>query len=164
MKLDLSRRLILAGAGSSLALLLAGCQTVDLSADLSLADGNGASTAASGEVARARAAGGLPRMATDGRLERAAIEQAQLMAASGAMKHTAVRGRDFETRIRAHGIAAPAAENLAHGRFDVAGVVDIWMNSPPHRRNMLDPRFGKYGLGYAPGGDGRNFWAMVLGA
>ncbi|MBX3530586.1 MAG: CAP domain-containing protein [Rhizobiaceae bacterium] len=160
MHLQITRRLVLAGASSSVALFLAGCQ----SADLSLAEGDGASRAAADEVARARGRNGLSRLAPDGKLEAAAIEQAGYMAASGKMEHTALRGRDFETRIRARGIATPAAENLAHGRFDIAGVVDIWMNSPPHRRNMLDPRFESFGLGYAPGADGRNYWAMVLGA
>ena len=150
------RSLLLAGGA---AFLLAGCQ----SADMMLAEGSGASVAARDDVARARAASGLERMEPSSRLERAAIEQARLMAASGQMKHTAMRGRDFETRIRGHGIGAPAAENLAHGRFDIGGVIDIWMNSPPHRRNMLDPRFKTYGLGYAAGSDGRNYWAMILG-
>ena len=160
MHLRFTRRFVLIGTGASAALALAGCQ----GADIGLAEGNGASSLAVGDVGRARGSNGLPRMAADARLERAAVEQARLMAASGQMKHTAVRGLDFETRMAANGIGAPAAENLAHGRFDVAGVVDIWMNSPPHRRNMLDPRFESFGLGYAPGKDGRRFWAMVLGA
>jgi uncharacterized protein YkwD len=160
MHFDTNRRLLLAGVGSALVLGLAGCQ----SADLGLAEGDGASRAAAAAVAAARSRNGLPAMSADSKLERAAVEQARYMAAGGRMQHTALRGRDFETRMRANGVAAPAAENLAHGRFDIAGVVDIWMNSPPHRRNMLDPRFASFGLGHAPGADGRRYWAMVLGA
>lgn len=160
MNLHVTRRVFVAGAASCAGLMLAGCQAVDLSPGA----GAGASGQATAAVRAARGRNGLSGMATDAKLERAAIEQAGFMAASGKMQHTAMRGRDFEARMRANGIAAPAAENLAHGRFDVAGVVDIWMNSPPHRRNMLDPRFGSFGLGYAPGADGRRYWAMVLGA
>lgn len=160
MALHVTRRFVAAGGGCALVIALAGCQ----SADLSLAEGDGASRAATQAVGAARSRNGLARLSPDGRLEAAAIEQARYMAVAGKMQHTALRGRDFETRIRARGIATPAAENLAHGRFDIAGVVDIWMNSPPHRRNMLDPRFASFGLGYAPSNDGRNYWAMVLGA
>jgi uncharacterized protein YkwD len=160
MGLHITRRLFIAGAGTSLGLILAGCQ----SADLSLADGDGATRAATAEVGRARASNGLSKLSPDGTLERAAIEQAGYMAAGRKMEHTALSGRDFVTRMKSNGIPSPAAENLAHGRFDIAGVVDIWMKSPPHRRNMLDPRFESFGLGYAPGSDGRNYWAMVLGA
>lgn len=80
------------------------------------------------------------------------------------MEHTALRGRDFFTRMKKNGIGAPAAENLAHGRFDVARVIDVWMESPPHRRNMLDERFGRFGLGYVAQADDRRYWAMVLAA
>ena len=39
----------------------------------------------------------------------------------------------------------------------------MWMTSKGHRRNMLDPRFGHYGLASAEDGQGRKYWALVLG-
>lgn len=148
-------------ATAALAIGLSACQTADLG--LVTSETGGASREAASAVAKARTASGLGGLTADSTLERAAIEQAGYMAASGRMQHTALRGKDFATRIAARGIAAPAAENLAHGRFDVPAVVAIWMNSPPHRRNMLDSRFSKFGLGYATGSDGRRYWTMVLG-
>ncbi len=144
-----------------MAALLASCQSADLG--IETGERSGASREATALVAKARSSSGLAALTPDSTLERAAVRQAGYMAASGRMEHTALRGKDFASRIKADGIAAPAAENLAHGRFDVAGVVDIWMNSPPHRRNMLDGRFTKFGLGHAQGRDGRRYWTMVLG-
>ncbi len=154
------RRFVLLGLGAAGLTSLASCVSVLPSVT---ADGTGASGAAEGQVAAIRLANGQRTLSADRKLEQAAIEQAGYMAAGGKMEHTALRGRDFFTRMEKSGIAAPAAENLAHGRFDVARVIDVWMNSPPHRRNMLDDRFGRFGLGYVPDGE-RRYWAMVLAA
>ena len=109
-----------------------------------------------------RRANGQKALAASSELERAAVEQASYMATGGKMEHTAMRGLDFFTRMEKNGIGAPAAENLAHGRMDVARVLDIWMNSPPHRRNMLDERFDRFGLGYVAEAEDSRYWAMVL--
>ena len=40
----------------------------------------------------------------------------------------------------------------------------MWMNSPGHRKNILNPQFNRYGLAYVRdnnGGWGR-YWALVL--
>ena len=49
--------------------------------------------------------------------------------------------------------------------MDPARLFEMWMNSPPHRRNMLDARFTRFGLAYVRDGakaDWR-YWALVLG-
>lgn len=40
-----------------------------------------------------------------------------------------------------------AAENILQGTTDEANAIDAWMNSPPHRDAMLDPRAQEFGLG-----------------
>lgn len=87
------------------------------------------------------------------------------MAAAGRMRHDTGLRRDFVTRMNAEGIRGVSAENIAHGRFDTARVLSVWMNSSEHRAIVLDPRFSRYGLAYAPDpADGdRRYWAMVLG-
>lgn len=87
------------------------------------------------------------------------------MAAAGRMRHDTGLRRDFVTRMSAEGIRGISAENIAHGRFDTARVLSIWMNSSGHRANVLDPRFSRYGLAYAPDptDKDRRYWAMVLG-
>ena len=85
------------------------------------------------------------------------------MARSGKMEHTTGPGLDFVTRMRRDGVAAPAAENLAHGRMEPQRLFSMWMASPGHRTNMLDPRFSRYGLAHASDGNGQRYWALVLG-
>jgi uncharacterized protein YkwD len=156
-----ARRMIVLGAGATGLISLASCTSV---LPTITDDGVGASRDAQNQLARLRQANSLPALSANRTLEQAAVQQAGYMAIGGKMEHTALRGRDFVTRMENNGIAAPAAENLAHGRFDVASVLDIWMNSPPHRRNMLDERFGQFGLGYVAVPDSRRYWAMVLAA
>ena len=43
-----------------------------------------------------------------------------------------------------------AAENVAYGTLDAKGVVDGWIKSPGHRKNMLG-NFNLIGVGYAQG-------------
>jgi uncharacterized protein YkwD len=156
-----TRRLILLGTGAIGLTSLASC--VSMLPNVT-ADGVGATGEAERQVAALRHQNDLPPLSASRDLESAAIEQAGYMATGGRMEHTALRGRDFFTRMKRNAIAAPAAENLAHGRFDTERVLAVWMDSPPHRRNMLDERFGRFGLGYVAQADDRRYWAMVLAA
>ncbi len=142
-------------------LVLAACQTGDWWPRE--ATSAGASVAAVSHVRDIRAAAGLTGLSPDGRLEKAAQRQAAYMAGSGKMEHTTGPGRDFAARMKRDGVAAPAAENLAHGRMELERLFSMWMASPGHRRNMLDPRFSRYGLAHAAAGDGQRYWALVLG-
>ncbi len=45
-------------------------------------------------------------------------------------------------------------ENIAWGTYSAAtpaAIVNAWMNSPPHRANILDSAFGDIGIGVALG-------------
>ena len=45
-------------------------------------------------------------------------------------------------------------ENIAWGTYSAgtpAAIVNAWMNSPPHRANILNPTFGDIGIGVARG-------------
>ena len=113
-----------------------------------------------------RQAHALGTIRADRELEAAALVQAGYMAQSGRMAHDTGIGRSFQTRMGKVTTNGAAAENLARGRMDLARVMDIWMNSPGHRRNMLDPRFSRFGLAYVadPRNPAQRFWAMVLAA
>jgi uncharacterized protein YkwD len=60
----------------------------------------------------------------------------------------------FEERAAAIGKVlggmSGAAENVAYGTLDAKGVVDGWIKSPGHRKNMLG-NFNLIGIGYAQG-------------
>jgi len=113
-----------------------------------------------------RTANSLGAIRADRELEQAAVIQAGYMAQSGRMAHDTGIGRSFQTRMGKVKTNGAAAENLARGRMDLARVMDIWMNSPGHRRNMLDPKFSRFGLAYVadPRDAAQRYWAMVLAA
>lgn len=144
----------------ALTLGLAGCAGGFTSA--LIVESGGASHSALGYMADIRGAAGLRAARPDRTLERAAEQQARLMAEASRMTHTARRGQDFGSRMRANGVGGRAAENIAHGRMPLGEVFAMWQASPGHRRNMLDPEFTRYGLASATAIDGRRYWALVL--
>ena len=55
-------------------------------------------------------------------------------------------------------------ENIAAGQRTPESVVDAWMNSEGHRENILNPKFGKLGVGYinAPETDYKHYWVQLF--
>ena len=139
--------------------LLAACGTLQQPGQ-----GAGVSDAAAPAIAQIRRENNLLPLIPDSRLEGAALQQATYMARSGQLTHATGWRRDFASRMRKADIHGFREENIAYGRFDRSKVLDIWMHSPPHRRNMLNPKVTRFGLAYVDDGknDGRRYWAMVL--
>jgi uncharacterized protein YkwD len=54
-------------------------------------------------------------------------------------------------------------ENIAYNQADPASVVASWMQSPPHRENMLNPSFTDIGVGLSWNRRGEPFYTMMLG-
>lgn len=54
-------------------------------------------------------------------------------------------------------------ENLAGGQPTPEQAMADWMNSPGHRRNILDERFTELGVGVRLGGDFRIYWVQEFG-
>lgn len=156
--LAIGRRVVIVGILAALATACAGRRDV--------ASGSGETRAAAAAVSRIRAQHGLSALQADNRMERAALDQSRRMASAGRMVHEVGYSGGFARRMGANGIGGPAAENIAHARWGIDEVLDVWMNSPGHRRNMLDQRFTRFGLGWVPDpdGSGRRYWTMVLGA
>lgn len=157
---DRRRFLILGGAAFALA-PLAGCLSSGPSGESVRMTRDGAPI-----FADIRSSNSLGAIRADSELETAAVVQAGYMAAAGRMAHDTGFGRSFQTRMGKVKTNGAAAENLARGRMDLARVMNIWMNSPGHRRNMLDPKFSRFGLGYVahPRDPAQRYWAMVLAA
>lgn len=156
------RRTLLVAGSLTLLAGLAGCGTAQTTGK---GNGAGASAAAASLVSSIRRDHGLGALSPDSQLEKAALQQAGYMAGSGRMAHTTGLGKDFSARVKDNGIEGAAAENIAEGRMDLPRLFDMWMNSPPHRRNLLDPRFTRFGLASFGSGDnaGWRYWALVLG-
>jgi uncharacterized protein YkwD len=54
------------------------------------------------------------------------------------------------------------AENI-HAHRDAASVVQSWMESPPHRANILGSNYEDVGVGCATDVRGVRYWALNLG-
>lgn len=141
--------------------LSAGCQNFGPAGGAG--QGRGASAAGETYLRSIRSEHGLAPLRPDAKLERAAIQQAAYMAQASRMTHRTGWRKDFATRMKQNGIQGAAAENVAHGAMEPRKLFGMWMDSSGHRRNMLDPRFGRYGLASAEDAQGRKYWALVLG-
>jgi uncharacterized protein YkwD len=117
-------------------------------------------------ISRYRRRHGLPAVKIDSRLMAIARHQARAMAAHGRMSHDV--GGDFSTRLRRRGYAAAAAaENIAAGQRSLSEAFSGWVESSPHRANLLLGGATRIGIASAaakPGSRYRTYWAMVIAA
>lgn len=98
----------------------------------------------------ARAANGIRPLVVGRALTRAARAHSADMARKGYFDHGA-----FVRRLRSFGVHLPyVGENLAAGTqgLSAAGIVQMWIASPPHRQNLLDRGFQRVGVGLAGSG------------
>lgn len=105
-----------------------------------------------------RAKAGLGPLAPDAHLAGAASAQCAIMIAHGKIGHSFGLGTGFSERMQRAGVAPGYhAENVARGQRGVAEVMQAWMNSRGHRRNMLDPQMSSFGIASKSG-----YWALDL--
>lgn len=114
-----------------------------------------------GAVNESRGAAGLRPLALDPALLAAARRYSQELATRRQISHySTVPGlRTFRERMAAAGARARlAGENLARLTSSPEtlpeNVVNAWLRSPGHRRNLLDPAFSRTGIGVVLGDDG----------
>ncbi|MET9609541.1 CAP domain-containing protein [Streptomyces sp. NPDC006512] len=127
------------------------------------------STAPSGAVAevlalvnKERAAVGCPVLTVNEKLTKAAQDHSEDMAAHNNMSHTGSDGSDPGQRITRAGYQwSTYAENVAYGYDTAAKVMEGWMNSPGHKRNILDCNVKEIGIGLAQPGQ---YWTQDFGA
>ncbi len=103
---------------------------------------------------------GCAALDVDPRLSSAAQSHAVDMATTGYFSHVSMDGRTFDERIRAAGYSSPAAENIASGQLTPSEVMQDWMQSPGHRRNIVDCSIKAIGAGYDSRG---NYWTQSFG-
>ena len=116
-------------------------------------------TAVNGHRGRAS----LRALAINARLARAARAHACDMALTGIRSHTGSNGSSVGDRISAQGYRfCSAAENVAWGQAGLPQAVGSWMNSSPHRANILNGTMRHVGLAGARGRNGEPVWVMVL--
>lgn len=77
--------------------------------------------------------------------------------------HTRPNGESIISLIKEHGIKYKViGENIASGQETPAEVVEAWMNSPGHRKNIMNPEFTGLGVGYYfdPTLEYEHFWVQ----
>jgi uncharacterized protein YkwD len=100
-------------------------------------------------------------------LDQAAQRHAEDMLARHYFAHESPEGETVRERARAAGyVWKVIGENIAEGQFSVDEVMETWMASPGHRRNILDRDFKELGVGLAlgrSGGEWRVVWVQTFG-
>jgi len=106
-------------------------------------------------VNRKRASHGLKALRLDRKLQRAAGRHARDMVKHDYFAHQRAGGPDLTARLDRVGWNGEAwGENIAYGcgsSGSPKATIDGWMNSPPHRENLLRPAFRRIGLGAVVG-------------
>ncbi len=114
-------------------------------------------------VNKERASLGLGSLSLDTMLSSVAAAHSEDMAERDYIDHTNPDGVGPFDRIDAAGISyVSAAENIASGFATAEKVFNSWMNSEKHKANLVNPEFGKIGIGYYAGGTNGTYWTVVL--
>jgi uncharacterized protein YkwD len=95
---------------------------------------------------------GLPPLAPNPLLDRISQEHADDMLLRSYHGHRTPEGWGPSDRARADGYRSGIGENIVEQRYSVQEALDAWLDSPAHRRNLLDPGTREVGLGIALGG------------
>ena len=97
---------------------------------------------------------GLSELQLNNGLALAALGHSQSMARRGFFAHEGANGSPFWARIKPRyrplpGNAWGVAENLVWSapRLSADMAIQMWLNSPPHRKNLLAPSWREIGLG-----------------
>ncbi|KIT15425.1 CAP domain-containing protein [Jannaschia aquimarina] len=105
----------------------------------------------------------LGALRSDARLSRAAKRHSEHMARQGRIGHRGPGGSTLMQRVKRAGYEpCLAAENVAAGQQSARDVVQAWMTSPGHRRNIMIRQAEDVGIGVASDASGRLYWTMVL--
>lgn len=93
-------------------------------------------------------------------LASAALLHAQDMADNSHFSHKGTNGSTSAQRAEASGYDwITIGENIAYGHPDISGVVQGWMDSKDHCKNIMNPAFKDMGAG-----EKGAYWSQTLGA
>ncbi|WP_419158327.1 SafA/ExsA family spore coat assembly protein [Rossellomorea sp. BNER] len=114
-------------------------------------------------VNQERARAGLAPLKENWELSRVARYKSEDMIAKNYFSHTSpTYGSPFQM-MKDFGISYQAAgENIAAGQRTPQEVVQAWMNSEGHRKNIMSPTFTEIGVGYAKGGSYGHYWTQMF--
>lgn len=103
---------------------------------------------------------GLAKLEIDKAVEDVAQKKSEDMAKNNYFSHTSpTYGSPFEMLQQFEVDYTTAAENIAAGQQSPQEVVTGWMNSPGHRKNILNEKVTHIGVGYAENGA---YWTQLF--
>lgn len=103
-----------------------------------------------------RSKNGVPPLALYEPVNETAQEKAVDMFTSGVFSHYSSKLGYMTDQFRNHGITCYGwGENIAWGQSSVSMVMNGWMNSPGHRKNILNASHTHVGIGYH-----RGYWVQ----
>ncbi len=110
-------------------------------------------------VNRERSKAGVPPLTLDAKLSAASQDHSNDMLNQGFFDHISpLRGKTKPSDRAKNFGTTGGSENIATHPGSAEDVVQMWMGSPGHRRNILNPQLKRMGLGKA----GR-FWTQMFG-
>ncbi|NJN16109.1 MAG: CAP domain-containing protein [Oscillochloris sp.] len=113
-----------------------------------------------------RAAAGCPALVIEEHLVAAAQKHSKDMGDNNFFNHIGSDGSRFFNRTEAADYTGnPGGENIAAGYPTPAIVMEGWLTSDGHRKNMLNCNFREIGVGYyyAANSTYRSYWTQVFG-
>ena len=105
----------------------------------------------------------LPALRPSETLVKVARAHSANMARQGKMEHV-LDGKTAMQRIKASGyVAAWGGENIAAGeQWPLPDVMQAWMESPEHRKNILKKEYEEIGIGLARAEDGKIYFTRLF--
>jgi uncharacterized protein YkwD len=94
----------------------------------------------------------------------AARGHSKYMATTRKFSHTGAGGSTFVTRAKAAGYTYARSENIAWGYRSAPEVVNAWMKSPGHRRNLLDCGAKTFAVGVVFSANGTPYYTQDFGS
>lgn len=92
-------------------------------------------------------------------------DEARVHSQNMARRKTPFGHKGFEKRTQRAkkdlGWGSAFAENVAYGHLDAEAVVDLWINSPGHRKNLLG-NYRYIGIGIAEAKDGSLYFTQIF--
>jgi uncharacterized protein YkwD len=115
-------------------------------------------------INKERGKAGCGTVKTDERMRAAGRAHSADMAKNNYFSHTGRDGSSFVDRLARAGYPkeGAAGENIAYGYGSAQAVVTGWMNSPDHRRNILNCSSKSTGVGLAYRGS-MPYWTQLFG-
>ncbi|MFC7062210.1 SafA/ExsA family spore coat assembly protein [Halobacillus seohaensis] len=110
-----------------------------------------------------RSENGLSALRADWELSRVARYKSKDMENKGYFSHESpTYGSPFQMMSDFNVSYSRAAENIAAGQSTAQEVVNGWMDSPGHRKNILDANLTYIGVGYSEGGSYGHYWTQMF--